>query len=148
MAAGLPFVTTPTGAEGLGLGDLEDVLVAEDRPTNWPGSRSTSTANGAVAPRPGRVLEPSRSASGGTSSVGPDRGLRAGRRRAAARTRYSRGLRMKNAKSLGRTRSTIERLLKQRHQIDERDVLGVVLLEVRSDVRQQNWSSVPPKSAR
>jgi GT2 family glycosyltransferase len=28
MAAGLPFVTTPTGAEGLGLGDLEDVLVA------------------------------------------------------------------------------------------------------------------------
>jgi O-antigen biosynthesis protein len=29
MAAGLPFVTTPTGAEGLGLGDLEDVLVAE-----------------------------------------------------------------------------------------------------------------------
>lgn len=30
MAAGLPFVTTPTGAEGLGLGDLEDVLVAED----------------------------------------------------------------------------------------------------------------------
>jgi len=30
MAAGLPFVTTPTGAEGLGLGDLEDILVAED----------------------------------------------------------------------------------------------------------------------
>lgn len=30
MAAGLPFVTTPTGAEGLGLGELEDVLVAED----------------------------------------------------------------------------------------------------------------------
>jgi glycosyltransferase involved in cell wall biosynthesis len=30
MAAGLPFVTTPTGAEGLGLGDLEDVLVADD----------------------------------------------------------------------------------------------------------------------
>jgi O-antigen biosynthesis protein len=30
MAAGLPFVTTPTGAEGLGLGDLEDVLVAND----------------------------------------------------------------------------------------------------------------------
>ena len=30
MAAGLPFVTTPTGAEGLGLGDLEGVLVAED----------------------------------------------------------------------------------------------------------------------
>lgn len=30
MAAGLPFVTTPTGAEGLGLGDLEDLLVAED----------------------------------------------------------------------------------------------------------------------
>jgi glycosyltransferase involved in cell wall biosynthesis len=29
MAAGLPFVTTPTGAEGLGLGDLEDVLVAD-----------------------------------------------------------------------------------------------------------------------
>jgi hypothetical protein len=29
MAAGLPFVTTPTGAEGLGLADLEDVLVAE-----------------------------------------------------------------------------------------------------------------------
>jgi O-antigen biosynthesis protein len=29
MAAGLPFVTTPTGAEGLGLGDLEDVLVGE-----------------------------------------------------------------------------------------------------------------------
>ena len=29
MAAGLPFVTTPTGAEGLGLGDLEDILVAE-----------------------------------------------------------------------------------------------------------------------
>jgi O-antigen biosynthesis protein len=29
MAAGLPFVTTPVGAEGLGLGDLEDVLVAE-----------------------------------------------------------------------------------------------------------------------
>jgi GT2 family glycosyltransferase len=29
MAAGLPFVTTTTGAEGLGLGDLEDVLVAE-----------------------------------------------------------------------------------------------------------------------
>ena len=28
MAAGLPFVTTPTGAEGLGLGRLEDVLVA------------------------------------------------------------------------------------------------------------------------
>jgi glycosyltransferase involved in cell wall biosynthesis len=30
MAAGLPFVTTPTGAEGLGLGELEDVLVARD----------------------------------------------------------------------------------------------------------------------
>ena len=30
MAAGLPFVTTPTGAEGLGLGDLEDVLVHDD----------------------------------------------------------------------------------------------------------------------
>ena len=30
MAAGLPFVTTPIGAEGLGLGELEDVLVAED----------------------------------------------------------------------------------------------------------------------
>ena len=30
MAAGLPFVTTPTGAEGLGLGDLEEVLVADD----------------------------------------------------------------------------------------------------------------------
>jgi GT2 family glycosyltransferase/glycosyltransferase involved in cell wall biosynthesis len=29
MAAGLPFVTTPTGAEGLGLADLEDVLVAD-----------------------------------------------------------------------------------------------------------------------
>lgn len=29
MAAGLPFVTTPTGAEGLGLGSLEDVLVAD-----------------------------------------------------------------------------------------------------------------------
>jgi O-antigen biosynthesis protein len=32
MAAGLPFVTTPTGAEGLGLGDLEEVLV-EESPT-------------------------------------------------------------------------------------------------------------------
>jgi GT2 family glycosyltransferase len=30
MAAGLPFVTSPVGAEGLGLGELEDVLVAED----------------------------------------------------------------------------------------------------------------------
>jgi glycosyltransferase involved in cell wall biosynthesis len=30
MAAGLPFVTTPVGAEGLGLGDLEDALVADD----------------------------------------------------------------------------------------------------------------------
>ena len=30
MAAGLPFVTTPIGAEGLGLGELEDALVAED----------------------------------------------------------------------------------------------------------------------
>jgi GT2 family glycosyltransferase len=30
MAAGTPFVTTPTGAEGLGLGELETVLVAED----------------------------------------------------------------------------------------------------------------------
>ena len=30
MAAGLPFVTTPTGAEGLGLGELEGVLVADD----------------------------------------------------------------------------------------------------------------------
>jgi O-antigen biosynthesis protein len=30
MAAGLPFVTTPTGAEGLGLGDLKDIVVAED----------------------------------------------------------------------------------------------------------------------
>lgn len=30
MAAGLPFVTTPIGAEGLGLGELEDVLVTED----------------------------------------------------------------------------------------------------------------------
>jgi O-antigen biosynthesis protein len=29
MAAGLPFVTTRTGAEGLGLGDLEDALVAD-----------------------------------------------------------------------------------------------------------------------
>jgi O-antigen biosynthesis protein len=29
MAAGLPFVTTPIGAEGLGLGDLERILVAE-----------------------------------------------------------------------------------------------------------------------
>jgi GT2 family glycosyltransferase len=29
MAAGLPFVTTPTGAEGLGLDHLEDVLVAD-----------------------------------------------------------------------------------------------------------------------
>jgi GT2 family glycosyltransferase len=29
MAAGLPFVTTPTGAEGLGLGDLEEVLVSD-----------------------------------------------------------------------------------------------------------------------
>jgi O-antigen biosynthesis protein len=29
MAAGLPFVTTPTGAEGLGLDGLEDVLVAD-----------------------------------------------------------------------------------------------------------------------
>ena len=30
MAAGLPFVTTPIGAEGLGLGDLEDLVVADD----------------------------------------------------------------------------------------------------------------------
>jgi GT2 family glycosyltransferase len=30
MAAGVPFVTTPIGAEGLGLGELEYVLVAED----------------------------------------------------------------------------------------------------------------------
>jgi GT2 family glycosyltransferase len=30
MAAGLPFVTTPVGAEGLGLGELEDVLVSEN----------------------------------------------------------------------------------------------------------------------
>jgi glycosyltransferase involved in cell wall biosynthesis len=30
MAAGLPFVTTPIGAEGLGLGELENVLVTED----------------------------------------------------------------------------------------------------------------------
>ena len=30
MAAGLPFVTTPIGAEGLGLGELENILVAED----------------------------------------------------------------------------------------------------------------------
>ena len=30
MAAGLPFVTTPTGAEGLGLGDLAQVVVADD----------------------------------------------------------------------------------------------------------------------
>ena len=30
MAAGLPFVTTPTGAEGLGLDGLEDVLVADN----------------------------------------------------------------------------------------------------------------------
>jgi GT2 family glycosyltransferase/glycosyltransferase involved in cell wall biosynthesis len=29
MAAGLPFVTTPTGAEGLGLAELEDALVAD-----------------------------------------------------------------------------------------------------------------------
>ena len=29
MAAGLPFVTTPLGAEGLGLGHLEDAVVAE-----------------------------------------------------------------------------------------------------------------------
>jgi glycosyltransferase involved in cell wall biosynthesis len=29
MAAGLPFVTTPIGAEGLGLGDLEDLLVGD-----------------------------------------------------------------------------------------------------------------------
>ena len=29
MAAGLPFVTTPIGAEGLGLGELEKVVVAE-----------------------------------------------------------------------------------------------------------------------
>jgi glycosyltransferase involved in cell wall biosynthesis len=29
MAAGLPFVTTPTGAEGLGLGDLENILVSD-----------------------------------------------------------------------------------------------------------------------
>jgi O-antigen biosynthesis protein len=32
MAAGLPFVTTPIGAEGLGLGHLEDVLVADSPP--------------------------------------------------------------------------------------------------------------------
>jgi GT2 family glycosyltransferase len=30
MAAGLPFVTTPTGAEGLGLEGLEDILVADN----------------------------------------------------------------------------------------------------------------------
>jgi GT2 family glycosyltransferase len=30
MAAGLPFVTTPTGAEGLGLDGLEDILVAHN----------------------------------------------------------------------------------------------------------------------
>ncbi|MGH3079759.1 MAG: glycosyltransferase [Gaiellaceae bacterium] len=30
MAAGLPFVTTPIGAEGLGLKGLEDVVVADD----------------------------------------------------------------------------------------------------------------------
>lgn len=30
MAAGLPFVTTSVGAEGLGLGELEDVLLADD----------------------------------------------------------------------------------------------------------------------
>jgi GT2 family glycosyltransferase len=30
MAAGLPFVTTPTGAQGLGLGDFEKVVVADD----------------------------------------------------------------------------------------------------------------------
>jgi O-antigen biosynthesis protein len=30
MAAGLPFVTTPTGAEGLGLDGLEDILVADN----------------------------------------------------------------------------------------------------------------------
>jgi glycosyltransferase involved in cell wall biosynthesis len=30
MAAGLPFVTTPRGAEGLGLGALAEILVAED----------------------------------------------------------------------------------------------------------------------
>ena len=30
MAAGLPFVTSPTGAEGLGLGDLEPLIVSDD----------------------------------------------------------------------------------------------------------------------
>jgi O-antigen biosynthesis protein len=30
MAAGLPFVTTRTGAEGLGLDGLEDILVADN----------------------------------------------------------------------------------------------------------------------
>jgi O-antigen biosynthesis protein len=30
MAAGLPFVTTPIGAEGLGLGELEDAVVGKD----------------------------------------------------------------------------------------------------------------------
>lgn len=30
MAAGLPFVTTPTGAEGLGLGELEELIVADE----------------------------------------------------------------------------------------------------------------------
>jgi GT2 family glycosyltransferase len=30
MAAGLPFVTTPTGAEGLSLGGLEELIVADD----------------------------------------------------------------------------------------------------------------------
>ena len=45
MAAGLPFVTTPVGAEGLGLGDLEDVLVADDV-RELARSQSTSTTIG------------------------------------------------------------------------------------------------------
>ena len=106
MAAGLPFVTTPTGAEGLGLGDLEDVLVADVRPSSR-GSRSISIATPSCGARPGGLLELRRGAlRAGGVPPDVDRGVRAGRSRAAARPRSQRrGLRTKKAKSLGRTRS-------------------------------------------
>ena len=97
----------PIGAEGLGLGDLEELLVADSPdalarlaldPTTMRGSGSASrpsSSSTSRAFRSGRVPSGRWSRRSGSSAL---------RRR---RTCDQRGLRTKNAKSLGSTRSAI-----------------------------------------
>ena len=137
MAAGTPFVTTPTGAEGLGLGELEAVLVAEDDAdltrlalrlyrdrALW--ERVQADLLGIVRERFGRE-EFRRTLVRAFMDVGvaPPRGLLTG----AGREDEEREVARQNA--LGD-----QHFLEQRHQVEQSHVLRIVRTEVRGDVGQ------------